>query len=223
MKQVGGLWMPDGERHLETHFKINPSFNGLPTYQFHKYALAFPNFLNFRHAVDVGAHIGTWSRVMARCFSKVTAFEPVPELADCFDKNVPQDDGCEVTLHRLALGDKARSLRISTKIKTVENDATTLLFNVADTGVEVPCLRLDSFEFDDVDFIKIDCEGYELYVVNGAADTIRRCRPVVLVEQKPKLAWRYGVASGKVVQELREMGMILKFANNDDYCLTWPL
>ena len=52
--------------------------------------------------------------------------------------------------------------------------------------VPVPARTIDSYNFEDVDAIKIDVEGSELLVMQGAKDTIKRCRPSVQVEIVPK-------------------------------------
>ena len=58
--------------------------------------------------------------------------------------------------------------------------------------VDVPCRTIDSYNFEDVDAIKIDVEGSELFVIEGAKDTIDRCRPSVQVEIVPKQCQQYG-------------------------------
>jgi FkbM family methyltransferase len=58
--------------------------------------------------------------------------------------------------------------------------------------VQVPARTIDSYNFDDVDAIKIDVEGSELFVIEGAKDTIDRCRPAVQVEIVPKQCKVYG-------------------------------
>ena len=58
--------------------------------------------------------------------------------------------------------------------------------------VKVPCRTIDSYNFEDVDAIKIDVEGSELYVIHGAKDTIDRCRPSVQVEIVPKQCNQFG-------------------------------
>lgn len=58
--------------------------------------------------------------------------------------------------------------------------------------VKVPCRTIDSFEFDDVDAIKIDVEGSELMVIEGAEKTIDKWRPSVQVEIVPKQCNQYG-------------------------------
>ena len=58
--------------------------------------------------------------------------------------------------------------------------------------VSVPKRTIDSYDFDDVDAIKIDVEGSELMVMQGAEETIRRCRPSVQVEIVPKQCNLFG-------------------------------
>ena len=58
--------------------------------------------------------------------------------------------------------------------------------------VQVPARTIDSYNFEDVDVIKIDVEGSELFVMQGALDTITRCRPSVQVEIVPKQCGAYG-------------------------------
>ena len=57
-----------------------------------------------------------------------------------------------------------------------------------DGEIRVPILTrtLDSFELPEVDFLKIDVEGHEVQVLAGARDTLRRCRPIVLIEARPE-------------------------------------
>ena len=58
--------------------------------------------------------------------------------------------------------------------------------------VPVPARTIDSYNFEDVDCIKIDVEGSELLVMQGAKDTIERCRPSVQVEIVPKQCKMFG-------------------------------
>src|SRR6056300_699863 len=58
--------------------------------------------------------------------------------------------------------------------------------------VPVPARTLDSYNFQDVDAIKIDVEGSELLVIQGAEETIDRCRPSVQVEIVPKQCTLFG-------------------------------
>lgn len=58
--------------------------------------------------------------------------------------------------------------------------------------VNVPCRTIDSYNFENVDAIKIDVEGSELFVIEGAKTTIDKWRPSVQVEIVPKQCNQYG-------------------------------
>jgi Methyltransferase FkbM domain len=50
----------------------------------------------------------------------------------------------------------------------------------------VPVKRLDDLHLDDIGLVKIDVEGHELAVLRGAADTLRRNRPTIVVEAEER-------------------------------------
>jgi len=62
----------------------------------------------------------------------------------------------------------------------------------ADHIVQVPARTIDSYNFEEVDAIKIDVEGSELFVIEGAQQTIDKYRPSVQVEIVPKQCSQYG-------------------------------
>jgi FkbM family methyltransferase len=71
-------------------------------------------------------------------------------------------------------------------------DTSDLKLRASQQLVEVPKRTIDSYNFDNVDAIKIDVEGSELLVIHGAKDTIDRCRPSVQVEIVPKQCSIFG-------------------------------
>jgi len=76
--------------------------------------------------------------------------------------------------------------------------------------VSVPQKTLDSYNYTDVDIIKIDVEGYELQVLEGATNTIAQNRPIVqieCVETQPR-------AFGKTIQDLMD------YFNSRNYVIT---
>ena len=48
----------------------------------------------------------------------------------------------------------------------------------------IPMFKLDSLDLEPFDYMKIDCEGYEYNILLGAEQTIKKYKPVVVVEQK---------------------------------------
>lgn len=212
IKEWRGLWLPDHERHLiEWMQKVGTVVDGKPAYQHTKLQKALGYVKQFRHAVDIGGHCGLWSMHLAKKFARVTAFEPVAVHRECFARNVP--DG-NVTLLGCALGEKQGSVSIHTA-QTSSGDSW-----VSGDG-DIPLNRLDDYELSDVDFIKADCEGYELYALRGGEQTLRRCRPCVIVEQKPGRAQKWGLKETEAVAYLESLGAKLRAVMSGDYVLTW--
>jgi FkbM family methyltransferase len=136
-----------------------------------------------RIAIDVGANKGVYSHLLARLAAQVQAFEPNPKLFRVLTRTLPAN----VVAHRMALSDREgmAELIIPRSSHGYSNQTASLNPRKRNEGagiVAVPQRRLDSFGFNNVGFIKIDVEGFEQAVLEGARDTIMRERPVIQVE-----------------------------------------
>lgn len=197
MKEWRGLWLPDGEKHLiEWMQKVNKIVDGKPTYQFHKLEAALRNVTKWRVAVDVGAHCGLWSMHLVKRFERVFAFEPVAAHRQCFEMNVPQG----AVLAPCALGDRDDLI-------SIHSEPTSSGNSWVNGKGEIPMRRLDFYELQNVDFIKIDVEGGEELVIKGGLETIKRCRPVMIVEQKGHAASTFGLDKTGAIRLLESIGM----------------
>lgn len=206
MKSINGIWLPDHEEHLQAF--ANKGEKGKWTYQMHKLAAAMGHVKQRRLAVDVGGHCGLWSKELTQLFDKVVAFEPVEDHRECFKLNVSGN----YDLHACALGEKDGMVKIHTS-KGSSGDSWV------DGDGDIPMTTLDSFELQNVDFIKLDCEGYELFALKGGQETIKRDHPVVIVEQKPGRARKFGVEDTEAVTWLKKLGYELKQVISGDYIL----
>ena len=126
-----------------------------------------------RLAVDVGAHIGIWTNELAKRFDTVWAFEPNPENFHCLGQNV----GNRALLQNVALGNETRGC--TTVMPPGGNSG---MWRIDTSKCDVMLRPLDSYDLSVVDFLKIDAEGYEGAVVQGAWRTLNTCRPVVFFE-----------------------------------------
>lgn len=232
MKQVGPWAFPDNEHHL-IDWMASPkgalTINGRPSYQGKKQlrCMDFVPMDRRRVAIDVGGHIGLWSYNLAHWFAKVEAFEPVEAHRACFLKNLFESESMpvdkvaitgftteKITLHPFALGDHEGTVSIHTS-STSSGDSW-----VKGKG-SIPMKTIDSFAFDEVDFIKIDCEGYEEFVLRGGTETIDRYGPVICVEQKRDMAsTRFGLQPLGAVKLLIGMGYKVVAEISGDYILT---
>jgi len=201
MKFEDGWWFPDGEAHLPAWMadpRVRMILNGRAAYQGQKQQAALDLCTDTRVAVDVGAHVGLWSFNLAQRFRLVHAFEPVAAHRECFELNVLEATP-NVILYPYALGAAEGMVSIRTE-PTSSGDSRV------DGPGHIEMRRLDSFQFTDVDLVKIDAEGYELFILRGAEELIARQKPVVVVEQKPGHAKRYGIGDRDAVEWLKSMG-----------------
>lgn len=214
MKQFGGWYFPEGEEHLVDHMsRAGKSVNGRISYQYEKMKMALEYVKSWRRAVDVGGHVGLWTYYLTPHFDYVEVFEPVPQHQECFTLNITSSN---VTLHPYALG---ASEGVITMTRYPGNSGHSHVSGVGDVTSEMR--TLDSFNFQDVDFMKIDTEGYELQVLQGAVETLKRCKPVLIVEQKANNGSRYGYDDRAALPFLEKMGAQIVAERARDYVLVW--
>lgn len=214
MIQHQGIWLPDGETHLvDWMTRAGEIVDGKGTYQIRKLRKALEYCTNWRTAVDVGAHAGLWTMQLLKQFEMVHAFEPVSAHLACLLQNTIGLQN--MTFLGMALGEKEGLVSIHTA-STSSGDSWI------DGNGDIEMRTLDSFEFEDVDFIKIDCEGYEYFVLQGAKDTLKRCRPCIIVEQKPGHAQRFGIGERDAVTYLQQLGAVLRAEMSGDFILSFP-
>lgn len=142
-----------------------------------------------RVALDVGANRGYYSYALSRLFERVVAFEPNPTVVS----RLRSWGAANVQVHNVALSSAAGELELFVpRVDGREQDGWASFDRDNLSGAEdfrvlrVPVRPLDSFGLDGVSFVKVDVEGHEPEVLEGAVETLRRCRPVVLIEVKER-------------------------------------
>jgi FkbM family methyltransferase len=148
--------------------------------------------------VDVGANVGTHALAFARVVGPegaVHAFEPQRIIFNMLCGSVALNSITNLYCYNMAVGDRQESIEIPQFDYTQPLNFGSIEFGPTQCEVLsqprrhdpnrvefVPLTTLDHFAFKRVDLMKIDAEGMELQVLDGAAETIRRCQPVLYVE-----------------------------------------
>lgn len=124
----------------------------------------------WRVCLDIGSNIGQWTRPLAKRFQSVVCFEPNPNFRECFNRNIKQ---ANVILWPYGLSDTEHSASQrfnSTVLKQEDGD--------------IDCRTLDSFGLTNVDFVKIDVDGFEVPLLNGSRQTLADNNPIINIEMK---------------------------------------
>jgi len=133
-------------------------------------------------AVDVGARVGEWSRQFGLIFDKVISFEAREKWCECFTKNVMMEN---VSLYNYALGN-TNSWAVMNG-NSIEDSGDQYKYSIAPTATHgIKILKLDTFNLEQIDFLKIDTDGYELDVLRGGESTILKTKPIILIECQVK-------------------------------------
>jgi len=134
---------------------------------------------------DIGAHIGYYSLLFSSAVGpegQVFSYEPVPQTFSFLSRNVAKNLARNVAIHQLAVGDSEGIVRIA-----CGGELPLGWSRIRESGgVEVRCTTIDAevsrLELTRVDFVKVDVEGYESHVFDGAKNTFARLRPTVMFE-----------------------------------------
>jgi FkbM family methyltransferase len=161
------FWMPGWEDATKTVLGTGNGQKGLRD-------RALQYVTHWRTCVDVGACVGMWTRFLQRDFDQVVCFEPNPAFTRCWHRNILPDSNA--VLHEVGLSDTDHTAYYP------EGQPQSLARD--DVPGNIQLRTLDSFELHDVDFVKIDVDGYEDRVLMGAERTILRCTPVINIEMK---------------------------------------
>lgn len=158
--------------------------------------------------IDVGGNIGTFlSQFIDKC-RQIFVFEPIPRLNNVITKSIEYNKDKKVTLLPKAVGD------IPGIVKMLDNNNSNIVDTDALTDfVEIPITTLD-IEFaqiNKIDFIKIDVEGYEVNVLNGARKIIAKYKPSILIEVHPVFLENYNHHQNEVIRFFEEQQYNIKY------------
>lgn len=157
--------------------------------------LAVDRCVGRRVVVQAGGNCGVWALELSKLFETVYTFEP--DLMNFTALVVNTAEVPNIVKMQAALGDKAQF--VSMKYDEPENCGCGRIVQ----GGIVPTLRIDDLKLEWCDLICLDVEGRELAALVGASNTIRKCKPAILFEDKG-LSSHYGVMQGAVANWLEE-------------------
>lgn len=145
-----------------------------------------------KKSFDIGANQGIFTLFLCKFSAHVHCFEPVPRLGEYLNERFK---GCNVTIQNCAIGNINSYVYLSipcigdksieTRSSLVKEFKNEYIFGQRVTNtkrVKVPVKKLDDFKIKNIGFMKIDVEGYELEVLEGGKNTIKKNMPNLFIE-----------------------------------------
>lgn len=186
-----------------------------------KYLSLYPNKNNI--CIDVGGHIGTTAFPYSRLFNRIIAYEPNKKSYDFFVKNIEVNNSNNITVYNKGVYNK------TTKCIVVPheggNSGCYYIKEVTDDINSIDVIKLDD-EFADnnipIDFIKIDTEGSELYVLEGALEIIKKWKPLIQIETNNSSMKYFGYDDSITIKFLTDIGYIIFDTNGYNPIFYYP-
>ena len=143
------------------------------------------------YCLDIGAHVGCFSIFMALLVGpqgRVKAVEPMPANLSLLEKNIAQNDLENVIeLHEACCAAREGGVFLNLGPSSFES---SLSHDFGHGSIPVPALTVDGLALKNgkLDFIKLDVEGAELDVLQGAETALAKFRPALVIELHPPMA-----------------------------------
>ena len=174
-KMSNGWHVPDDDKKI-TFVLSNDTDMATPSYEGKYREFILKHIPNKKTFVDVGTNVGIWSRPMMSYFNSVVSYEPSKQNLECLKANIPTG----IDLREKAVANFTGFADFRQAGKNC-GDGKLCRQGVA-SSYQVPVVKLDDEGLNNVDLIKIDVQGWEFEVLDGAQNLIKRDRPWVVFE-----------------------------------------
>jgi len=179
-----------------------------------------------KDAIDVGVYRGVYSYKLSKEFNQIHSFEPNPLLFPYLNKYLTKII-TNMTLYNYALSNKNEltNLKIPHRGKSIFKNNFEEIYKLGCATIhetnnfekfnnyEVECKKLDDVIKDkEISFIKIDVEGHELSVIEGANNIINKYKPTLLVEIEEKHTKKPIL---NTINKIKEFGYKVYFFKNN--------
>lgn len=140
--------------------------------------------------IDIGANIGQTSLNLSKKLGTIPhtilAFEPFPSTFNKLETNISLNSFSSIKIFNIALGNEKKTIEMEMSCPTNSGGFKIAPKNsqITDDLVHVFQEKLDDYFNPNapIQFIKIDVEGYEMEVLKGAEQTIKKYIPIMVVE-----------------------------------------
>lgn len=165
---------------------------------------------------DVGANIGLFSLHASKRIGtegRVCSFEPSPETYKRLKKNFEVNDINNAVAENVGLSEKKDILKFN--VSNSGYDAWNSFANLSDVGefncIDVPVISLDEYiireKISKINLIKIDVEGWELFVLKGATNLLSSDdAPVLMIEFTETNTFSAGYYCGELFDYMKSFG-----------------
>lgn len=179
-----GSW----ETHITTFLKRNLKYNST--------------------LIDIGSNYGWHSISNSHLCKKIYSFEPQTYIFDIQIKNIKENNIANIECYNYALG-CSDEIKEMSPINYTSDNINMGDLSIGFGGEKVKVKTLDSLRISNIDFIKIDVQGYEKYVLEGASNTILVDKPTIIIEIEEHQLNKFNYTSDQLFEVLKNFGYVI--------------
>lgn len=150
------------------------------------------------NVIHAGGNMGIYALEFAKEAKNVYVFEPTDENFSALSLNCARTTN--IFLYKAALGNSNTPIDMVNETEDKQCGA----WRVKGSG-NIPTLKIDDLGLDDVSIIHLDIEGFELYAIQGAEKTIRKCQPLLSFEVLSHNT-KYNYSAGELMNYVTSLG-----------------
>jgi FkbM family methyltransferase len=166
-----------GKKLIRDGFQCIPSLN-----------IAIRHVKKFHKAIDVGAWIGDSTVFLSEKFDQVIAFEANPITFESCIKNIKERKIENVVVNQIGISNQIGQKQLYSRLKSTNSawlsDAEPPTNIATMQPINIQTTTLDELNIPDVDFIKIDVDSHEGFVILGGMNWLSENSPIVMIENK---------------------------------------
>lgn len=159
--------------------------------------------------LDAGSNYGFHSLTAAKLCKKVYSFEPQDHIFKLQKESIEINKINNIELYKLGLGN------VSTFLKLEPVDYNLNGVNMGNVGIDISpesegelieIKTIDDFGIGKIDYIKLDVQGYEKFVLDGATNTIKKYKPTLIVEVENHQLGKFNISTEQFYNYIRSLG-----------------
>lgn len=189
MIEINGIYCLEGDTHITNDIRRTGTLKWDPTFE---KVLQLIGAGNGRVMVDVGAYIGDSTKWFEDAGFLCFAYEPMPDAFECLQKNASPHTTC----YNMAVGNR-QPYSTTTEVNGNLGGRSLIL-----EGNEI-APTLDSLVMCNIDVLKIDAEGFEPFILEGAKEILKK-KPVVIIEINEEALSRFGFGPDDIFKHLAD-------------------
>jgi FkbM family methyltransferase len=172
--------------------------------------------------MDIGANIGCYTMIASKIVGsegEIHAFEPVSKVFDKLLFNIQLNNLSNISTNRKAVYETSGTLEFF--VSSRENEGMSSIFRHDTESGEIEKVKaisideyVEKMNIQRIDMMKIDIEGAEIFALKGMKNTIKRFKPIIIMELSEDVLRNIPVESKDVLDIMRSMNYVIGGIDN---------